>query len=70
LILGILTTNLTSATASTDYVLQDWSVASLHVASAFRAYFGMALPSAVRLIGRLSDRDWEAAKDCVKHAFA
>ena len=70
LILGILTTNLASTTASTDYVLLDWSTASLHSASAFRAYFGMALPSDVHVIGRLSDRDWHAVRACVKRAFA
>ena len=70
LILGILTTNLASATASTDYVLQDWSAAGLHAPSAFRSYFGMATPSDVHVIGHLSDRDWQAAKDCVKRAFA
>ncbi len=69
-ILGILTTNLASARASTDYTLQDWSVAGLHAPSAFRSYFGMALPADVRVIGHLSDRDWQAVKDGVKRAFA
>ena len=70
LILGILTTNLASATASTDYALQDWTAAELHAPSAFRSYFGMALPDNVHVIGHLSDHDWQAVKDCVKRAFA
>lgn len=70
LILGILTTNLPSATASTDYVLQQWSAAGLRAPSAFRSYFGMALPADVHVIGHLSDRDWLAVKDGVKRAFA
>jgi mRNA interferase MazF len=70
LILAILTTNLASATASTDYVLKDWSAAGLHAASAFRSYFGMAVPGDVHVIGHLSDRDWQAVKDCVHRAFA
>jgi mRNA interferase MazF len=45
LILGILTTNLASAPASPDYALRDWSAAGLHAPSAFRSYFGMALPA-------------------------
>ncbi len=70
LILGILTTNLASATASTDYALQDWSAAGLHAPSAFRSYFGMALPADVHVIGHLCDRGWLAVKDGVKRAFA
>ncbi len=30
----------------------------------------MALPADVRVIGHLSDRDWQAVKDGVKRAFA
>jgi mRNA interferase MazF len=59
LIVGVLTTNLTAATGPTDYILQDWTTAGLHAPSAFRAYFGMALPSAVQVVGHLSDRDWQ-----------
>lgn len=69
LILGVLTTNTTAATASTDYVLLDWSAAGLHSPSAFRAYFGMAQPTAVRVIGRLSPRDWQRVRECVHKAL-
>jgi len=70
LILGVLTTNTAGASASTDHVLHDWSQAGLRSPSAFRAYFGMALPSAVRVIGHLSDRDWECVQACVRRAFS
>lgn len=50
-ILGILTTNTSAASQSTDHVLQEWSAAGLHAPSAFRSYFGMASPSAVRVMG-------------------
>lgn len=70
LILGVLTTNLGGATASTDHVLHDWSQAGLRSPSAFRAYFGMALPSATRVIGHLSDRDWECVRARVGRAFS
>jgi len=70
LILGVLTANLASAAASTDAVLQDWAAAGLHAPSAFRSCFGMALPSAVRVIDHLSVRGWQAVKACVSRAFA
>lgn len=70
LILGVLTTNLATATTTTDYVLLDWSAAGLRSASVFRAYVGMALPSAVRVIGHLSPRDWDGVRACVGKAFA
>jgi mRNA interferase MazF len=56
LILAVLTTQTTTATTPTDYLLQDWTSAGLHRPSAFRAYFGMALPAAVQVIGHLSAR--------------
>ena len=49
-VLCVLTTNVASAKSSLDYTLQDWAGAGLHAPSAFRAYFGMALPSAVKPI--------------------
>jgi len=69
-ILGVLTSNVAGTKSSTDYVLQDWASAGLHGPSAFRAYLGMALPSAVRMIGRLSDRDWAAVRECAHRALA
>ena len=70
LILAAITTNIASATAATDYVLQDWTAAGLRAPSAFRAYFGMALPSAVRPIGHLSPRDWAEVQARVRLALA
>jgi mRNA interferase MazF len=68
-VLGVLTTNLSAARASTDHILQDWSAAGLNAASAFRSYFGMARQSAVRPIGRLSARDWQSVQACVRTAL-
>jgi mRNA interferase MazF len=70
LILGVLITQVTTATAPTDYILQDWSAAGLHRPSAFRAYFGMALLSAVQVIGHLSERDWQGVQACLARALA
>ena len=69
LILGILTSNVAAAATSSDCVLQDWAEAGLHSASAFRAYFGMALPAAVRVIAHLSDRDRASVQACVAKAI-
>jgi mRNA interferase MazF len=38
LVLAVLTTQVATATAPTDYILQDWSAAGLYHPSAFRAY--------------------------------
>jgi mRNA interferase MazF len=66
-ILGVVTTNLSAATTSSDCVLHDWHSAGLRAPSAFRSYFGMALPSVVHVVGRLSNTDWGAV--CVKRAL-
>jgi mRNA interferase MazF len=70
LILGILTSNVDSATATTDHVLNDWQSAGLRRPSAFRCYLGMAVPSQVQHIGHLSDQDWDAVRACVRKSFA
>ena len=69
IVLGLLTTNVAVATADTDHLLADWSAAGLNAPTAFRAYFGMALPANARQIGRLSDRDRRAVLDCVRKAM-
>ena len=70
MILGVITSNITAATSATDYILQDWSAANLDRPSAFRAYLGMALPSALKPIGHLSDRDWQAIRERARRALA
>lgn len=70
LILGVITSNVSAAAGSTDHVLKDWAAAGLRAPSAFRAYFGMALPQAVRYIGRLSDDDRTAVLACARRSLA
>ena len=70
LILAILTTQVTTATTPTDYVLQDWAAAGLRRPSAFRTYLGMVTPAAVHVIGRLSARDWGNVQACLLWALA
>jgi mRNA interferase MazF len=69
-IVGVLTTNIAASTAPTDYVLQDWAVAGLHAPTAFRAFFGMTTPTAIKVVGRLFDRDWQQVRDRVTLSFA
>lgn len=57
-IVGLLTTNIESATAPTDYTLKDWEAAGLHYPSAFRSYLltldDGTLPSRTSLRPRLA----------------
>jgi len=69
LVLGVLTSQVSRAISPLDYVLADWASAGLRQPSAFRSYFGMATPTAVRVIGHLSARDWEGVQACLIHAF-
>ena len=68
--LGVITSNVATATASTDYVMLDWGAAGLRQPSAFRCYFAMALPAGVKVIGHVSDRDWQAIRGRVQRAIA
>ncbi len=70
LILGVLTTNLASAKTPLDHVLTDWAAVGLHAASAFRSYFGMTTRAAVRVIGRLTDQDWQIIRERVQRAIS
>jgi len=65
-IVGLITSQAVAPGAS-DYVLQDWTQAGLRVPSVFRSFFA-TLPPAThpRLVGHLSDRDWQGVKACVK----
>ena len=57
-ILGLLTTNIGAATGPTDYILQDWAVAGLHRATAFRAFLLTVPRTEVRThIGHLAGPD-------------
>jgi mRNA interferase MazF len=69
-IVGLLTSQVRVATAPTDYILQDWAAAGLHVASAFRVYLGMRLAAEIQVIGHLSDRDWKEVQARLKLALA
>jgi len=69
-IIGLITTQTTSL-GITDYVLQDWSLAGLRVASIFHSFIVTLPPSGnLVLIGHLSEHDWKGVCACVKIALA
>ncbi|KAB8332481.1 type II toxin-antitoxin system PemK/MazF family toxin [Scytonema tolypothrichoides VB-61278] len=69
-IVGLITSQ-TPALGATDYVLQDWTLAGLRVASVFRSFIVTLPPSAnLVVIGHLSERDWKGVCGCVKVAIA
>ena len=61
-ILGLITTKQSATLCSTDYKIQDWELAGLHAPSHSRLYLVTLLQGDVRVIGALTQRDWEAVK--------
>jgi len=70
IIIGLLTTRIASATAPTDYVLQDWVEAGLHRLSAARCFLATVPVTGAVLIGHLSGRDWQEVQARLKLALA
>ena len=46
----------------TDYEIEDWKQAGLHSRSFFRLYMVTLLQRDVRVIGRLTRRDWNEVR--------
>jgi mRNA interferase MazF len=65
-IVGLITSQ-TKGLGVTDYVLQDWQISGLRVASVFRSFI-VTLPSSANLvvIGQVSERDWQGVRASVK----
>jgi mRNA interferase MazF len=59
LVLAMCSTQIRKANASTDYFLQDWASAGLHLPSSYRSFF-TTLPATkvIHYIGTLTQRDW------------
>jgi hypothetical protein len=68
-IVGVPTSKIPAAPASTDYILADWQEAGLRAQSCFRAYVPTLHRSNATLIGRLSRRDWAEVKIRVRLAL-
>ncbi len=71
LIIGLITSQISSAATQTDCILKDWQAAGLHKASAFRAFL-VTLPSGAvsAVIGHTSTGDWQSILICVQSALA
>ena len=68
-IVGLITSRFVSA-GPTDYLLLDSSSAGLRLPSTFRSFLATLPPAAQPVIvGRLSDRDWDGVRACVKAAL-
>lgn len=69
-ILCLLTSQVQTATAPTDYLLQDWMQAGLRQPSAARMFLITVPASDVSVIGRLSERDWHEVQARLRIAIA
>ena len=70
-ILGIITTQVSSSNTVTDYILHDWKAAGLRMPSAFRAFLVTLPRSAITArVGRLSKTDWQAVRERLQIALA
>ena len=68
-VVGLITTQAPRPLAPTDCALRDWRQEGLHSASFFRLFPVTLSQSEVRLIGRLSDSDWESVRLCLRIGF-
>ena len=68
-VVGLITTQASKPLAPTDCALRDWKQAGLRAASCFRLFPVTPSQREVRLIGRLSDSDWESVRVCFKAGF-
>jgi mRNA interferase MazF len=68
-IVGLITSRAPDFLAPTDCALLDWRQAGLHIVSYFRLFLVTLPQHEVRLIGRLSDSDWESVRKCFESGF-
>ena len=70
IIVGLVTSQTSKATAPTDHVIQEWQAAGLRVASSFRAFI-VTLPrtAVVSTMGTLREPDWRQVVTRVKLAM-
>lgn len=70
-VIGLITSNLSTALGPTDYVLKDWSAAGLHKPSAFRSFLVTLDPTRlVRELGVLSADDWKEVQARLRIALS
>jgi mRNA interferase MazF len=70
-ILAVLTSQTSSATGPTDYILVEWSAAGLTKPSAFRAFLSTLPRTAIiSILGKLTDTDWQEVQARLRIALA
>ena len=69
-IIAVLTSQITSATKPSDYILRDWRQAGLHRSSAFRTFLNTVPKTSVTEIGNLSSHDWVGVQQALQLALA
>lgn len=70
IVLGAITSKITSATGPLDYVLSDWQAAGLHFPSAFKSVFVTLDPSRVlHHVGTLTATDLREVSRRVRQAL-
>jgi mRNA interferase MazF len=68
-IVGLVTSRAPNFLVPTDCALLDWRQAGLHSVSYFRLFLVTLPQREVRLVGRLSDSDWESVQKCFESGF-
>jgi hypothetical protein len=69
-LVDILTTKAPRRVTSTDCVLLDWRASGLRAESYFRTYVLTMHRSELTVVGRVTERDWNRVRACVRAAFA
>ena len=64
-IISLITTKQAYPLCPTDCEIQDWKAAGLHAPSCFRLYLVTLLQRDVRIIGALTQRDWQTIRQRV-----
>ncbi|MBI3698319.1 MAG: type II toxin-antitoxin system PemK/MazF family toxin [Acidobacteria bacterium] len=65
-ILGLITTAYPDPPSPTDCELKDWRAAGLHAPSCFRLYLVTLRQRDVRVIGRVTNADWNRVRGCIE----
>lgn len=70
MILGLVTSRISSNLLPSDHVLEDWAAAGLNKPSMFRTFLATMPATACTVIGHLTDDDWEEVQRCLQASLA
>ncbi len=69
IIVALITSQISKATASSDHILDDWATAGLDKPSAVRTFIQTYPASGARTIGFLTDSDWTNVRQRLRHSI-